>query len=92
MKDLKSQRWIVVKGLLFLALGLLSAVLLIVEYRSLRGAALLVVAIWSFCRFSILLSMCSNATSIRVIDFQDCSNWRDTFSRGGDRAVVEFLG
>jgi hypothetical protein len=51
MKDLKSQRWIVVKGLLFLALGLLSAVLLIVEYRSLRGAALLVVAIWSFCWF-----------------------------------------
>ena len=30
------------KGLLFLALGLLCGVLLVVEYRSLRGAALLV--------------------------------------------------
>jgi hypothetical protein len=51
MRDLKSSRWIVAKGLLFLMLGLLCAVLLAVEYRSLRSAALLVVAIWCFCRF-----------------------------------------
>jgi hypothetical protein len=51
MRELKSSRWIVAKGLLFLMLGLLCAVLLVVEYRSLRSAALLVVAIWCFCRF-----------------------------------------
>jgi hypothetical protein len=50
MRELKSSRWIVAKGLLFLMLGLLCAVLLAVEYRSLRSAALLVVAIWCFCR------------------------------------------
>ena len=51
MRELKSSRWIVAKGLLFLVLGLLCAVLLAVEYRSLRSAALFVVAIWCFCRF-----------------------------------------
>lgn len=51
MRELRSSRWIVAKGLLFLGLGLLSALLLVVEYGSLRAAALLVVAIWSFCGF-----------------------------------------
>jgi hypothetical protein len=51
MRQLKSSRWIVAKGLLFLILGLSCAVLLAVEHRSLRSAALLVVAIWCFCRF-----------------------------------------
>jgi hypothetical protein len=51
MRELKSSRWIVAKGLLFLILGLLCAVLLAIEYRSLRSVALLVVAVWCFCRF-----------------------------------------
>jgi len=51
MKELKSSRWIFAKGLLFLSLGLLCATLLLAEFRSLRAAALLVVAIWCFCRF-----------------------------------------
>jgi hypothetical protein len=51
MRELKSSRWIVAKGLLFLILGLLCAALLALEYRSLRSAGLLVVAIWCFCRF-----------------------------------------
>jgi hypothetical protein len=51
MRELKSSRWIFAKGLLFLILGLLCAVLLAVEYGSLRSTALLVVAIWCFCRF-----------------------------------------
>jgi hypothetical protein len=51
MRELKSSHWIVVKGLLFLALGLICAGLLLVEYRSLRAAALLAVVIWCFCRF-----------------------------------------
>jgi hypothetical protein len=51
MRELKSSRWIVAKGLLFLILGLLCAVLLAIEYRSLRSVALLVVAVWCSCRF-----------------------------------------
>jgi hypothetical protein len=51
MRELKSSRWIVAKGLLFLILKLLCAALLALEYRSLRSAGLLVVAIWCFCRF-----------------------------------------
>jgi hypothetical protein len=51
MRELKSSRWIVAKGLLFLMSGSLCAVLLAIEYRSLRSAALLVVTIWCFCRF-----------------------------------------
>jgi hypothetical protein len=37
--------------LLFMMLGSLCAVLLAIEYRSFRSTALLVVAIWCFCRF-----------------------------------------
>ena len=51
MKELKSSRWIFTKGLLFLLLELLCATMLLAEFRSLRAAALLVVAIWCFCRF-----------------------------------------
>ena len=39
------------KGILFLIIGVLSSVLLIVESPSWRVAALLVIAIWCFCRF-----------------------------------------
>jgi hypothetical protein len=39
------------KGMLFLVLGLTAGTLLITEHPSLRIAALLVLAIWCFCRF-----------------------------------------
>jgi hypothetical protein len=51
MRELTSRRWIVLKGVLFLALGLLTAVVLILEQPSWRIACLLAVTIWSFCRF-----------------------------------------
>ena len=51
MKDLTSARWIKIKGILFLFLGLASAALLILEQPNLKVAALLALAIWSFCRF-----------------------------------------
>ncbi|HET9994059.1 MAG TPA: hypothetical protein VFQ18_01515 [Candidatus Acidoferrum sp.] len=51
MKNLASPAWIKVKGLLFLFLGLLSGTLLFFEKPTLRVALLLVVAVWSFCRF-----------------------------------------
>jgi hypothetical protein len=51
MKDLTSPAWIKAKGILFLFLGLLSAALLFLERPTLRVAVLLILAVWSFCRF-----------------------------------------
>jgi len=51
MRNLTHRGWIVTKGTLFLFLGLLSAVLLFLEQRTLRTALLLTLSIWSFCRF-----------------------------------------
>ena len=50
MKDLTDPRWIKFKGCLFLFVGLLASVLLILEVLTLKNAALLIIAIWCFCR------------------------------------------
>ncbi|MGC4114472.1 MAG: hypothetical protein QM765_07645 [Myxococcales bacterium] len=50
-EDLKSKRLIVLKGVLFLVLGLLSAALLLWERPEWRVALLLGVCVWAFCRF-----------------------------------------
>ena len=50
MRDLSNSRWIKVKGVLFLGLGLMASALLILECPSVRVALLLALAIWSFCR------------------------------------------
>jgi hypothetical protein len=51
MKELTNPAWIKIKGILFLIIGILSSALLIIESPSWRIAALLVIAIWCFCRF-----------------------------------------
>ena len=51
MGDLKNPRWIIAKGFLFLAGGILACVILLLDYPTLRMAALLAAAIWCFCRF-----------------------------------------
>ena len=51
MKDLKSAAWIKAQGILFLALGLLAAGLLVLEQPSLKTFFLLALVIWCFCRF-----------------------------------------
>jgi hypothetical protein len=51
MKELTNARWIKVKGLLFLALGISAAAVLLVEHPDLKTAILLGIAIWCFCRF-----------------------------------------
>ena len=51
MKDLTNSTWIKVKGFLFLVLGILSATLLLFEHPTTRGALLLILAVWCFCRF-----------------------------------------
>ena len=50
MSDLKSPTAIYLKGFLFLIAGLTAGGLLIAEAPTLRVAALLPIAIWSFCR------------------------------------------
>ena len=51
MKELTDPRWIKTKGVLFLLVGLLSAVLLIIEHPDLKVALLICVTVWCFCRF-----------------------------------------
>jgi hypothetical protein len=50
LKDL-SARWIKIKGLLFLFMGIIAVVLIMVNDPDWKTAALLALAIWSFCRF-----------------------------------------
>lgn len=49
--DLKSARAILVKGWLFLALGLLSAGMLLVMVFSIEVLLLLLISLWAFCRW-----------------------------------------
>jgi len=51
MTDLTSPFLIKLKGWLFLLIGLTASGLLVIEAPSLRVAVLLVLAVWSFCRF-----------------------------------------
>ena len=50
MKDLRSPKLMWLKGVLFIAIGLASAGLILVETPTVRTALLLVLTIWSFCR------------------------------------------
>ena len=51
MKDLTSAFWIKLKGLLFLVIGIAAAVFLFLDNPKWQTAVLLVMAVWSFCRF-----------------------------------------
>ena len=51
MKDLTDARWIKLKGILFLLIGAMAALLLILEHPTLKTGLLLTVVVWCFCRF-----------------------------------------
>ena len=51
MKDLTNWTWIKLKGLLFLLIGIVAAGLIVLDSTTWKTAALLVLVIWSFCRF-----------------------------------------
>ena len=55
MADIKNKKLIVIKGILFLILGVTSALLVILSAESLQVALFLVLAIWAFCRFYYFL-------------------------------------
>jgi hypothetical protein len=48
--DIRSPRWLYIKGLLFVLLGGLSAGILLAEAPSFRVAIWLALSIWAFCR------------------------------------------
>ena len=49
--DLKNPRLICLKGLLFLAVGMIAGAMLLMESPTIRTAALLAICVWSFARF-----------------------------------------
>ncbi|HEY2081531.1 MAG TPA: hypothetical protein VGI88_02010, partial [Verrucomicrobiae bacterium] len=51
MKDLTDARWIKLKGILFLVVGVMAAVLLVLEQPTVKTGVLLAISIWCFCRF-----------------------------------------
>ena len=51
MNNLKSKRWILIKGGSFLLLGTIALSLLILRHFDLQTILLLMVSIWAFCRF-----------------------------------------
>ncbi len=50
MRDLKSERAIHLKGVLFVVLGAVSSVLLVLDNPSARTVVLLAVCVWAFAR------------------------------------------
>jgi hypothetical protein len=51
MKDLTNPFWIKFKGLMFLFIGIVAAVLVFLDNPKWQTAVLLALAVWSFCRF-----------------------------------------
>jgi hypothetical protein len=51
MKDITDPGWIKVKGLLFLVMGVAASGLLILDNPTWKTVLLLLLAVWSFCRF-----------------------------------------
>ena len=50
MKDLTDARWIKLKGILFLFIGVAASALLVLETPTVKVGVLLALAVWSFCR------------------------------------------
>ena len=50
MRDLKTSRWMWIKAVLFVVIGVTSCLLILAEAPDWRIALLLALAIWAFCR------------------------------------------
>jgi hypothetical protein len=55
MTDLKSRKWIVAKGIMFLGIAAASAILMLVEAPSVKAGVLLALLVWASCRFYYFL-------------------------------------
>ena len=49
--DHTDPRWIKLKGILFLVVGIMASALLLLEHFDLKTALLFSIAVWCFCRF-----------------------------------------
>ena len=56
--DIKSKKLILVKGFLFLGLGIFALAILALDTQSLRPMALALIAVWAFCRFYYFMFYC----------------------------------
>ena len=50
MRDIKNPAAMWVKAILLLAIGITASILLVLELGTLRGALMLALSIWAFCR------------------------------------------
>ncbi|MFY2559784.1 hypothetical protein ACN469_19265 [Corallococcus terminator] len=50
MRDLQSHRWMWVKAILFVVIGLVASALILLELPDWRTLVLLILASWAFCR------------------------------------------
>ncbi|NVJ19652.1 hypothetical protein HUW62_00155 [Myxococcus sp. AM011] len=50
MRDLQSHRWMWVKAILFVLIGLVASALILMELPDWRTLVLLILAIWASCR------------------------------------------
>jgi len=55
MRELRSRHLIIAKGVMFLGIALSVALLLLVERPTLRTGVLLIILVWSACRFYYFL-------------------------------------
>ena len=55
MTDLRSRTWIVVKAMMFAAIALITAALILLEKPSVTRAVLLALLVWASCRFYYFL-------------------------------------
>jgi len=51
MSDLRSKRWIVAKGLMFLGIAAIAGALLLFESPTIRTVILVALLVWAACRF-----------------------------------------
>ena len=56
--DIKSKKLILVKGFLFLGLGIFALMILALDTQSVRPLALALIAVWAFCRFYYFMFYC----------------------------------
>jgi hypothetical protein len=56
--DIKSKKLILVKGFLFLLIGILALTAIVLMTGSLQVLALVLVAVWGFCRFYYFMFYC----------------------------------
>ena len=56
--DIKSKKLILIKGFLFLIVGVLALAILYLESQSIRVMVLTAIAIWAFCRFYYFMFYC----------------------------------